>query len=274
MAENDYIKNKNEAEAFKHIIEKRKAEQERQQERSNVPVFLKREDFNSGKIEVYNPQMKKWVPEAMQNDSFLMEDSEAQIIAIQDERIAGSNRFFYDFIPKGYRESIEEAKYVPKVGDFVTRKGDGQVIRITKIYNNFIDGVIYGIRGYILGEIKSVSINDLILYTDTGWIKESIQEAEVNVDQIIKDLESGFGSSDEDKAKTLQLFKGIIFSDDPKAMAYLKKLDQVTTKISKEVSNKKEESSINKFGKDITLSRDRYIEGELIKKGSIIKEIK
>lgn len=65
---------------------------------------------------------------------------------------------------------------------------------------------------------------------------------EANVNDIIKSLESGFGTEDDSQAKTLQLLKGIIFSDDPKAKEYVKKLDAATTKISKEMSGEKTES--------------------------------
>lgn len=59
---------------------------------------------------------------------------------------------------------------------------------------------------------------------------------EEKIDDIIKSLEKGFGDSDADQAKTLQLFKGIVFSKDPKAKEYLSKLDKATTQISKEMS--------------------------------------
>ncbi len=64
--------------------------------------------------------------------------------------------------------------------------------------------------------------------------EKRIQEADIK--KIIKDLEKGFGTSDDDKAKVLQLFKGLIFSKDSLAKEYTKKLDKATTKISKELS--------------------------------------
>ena len=58
-----------------------------------------------------------------------------------------------------------------------------------------------------------------------------------DVKKIIKDLGAGFGDTDESKNKVLQLFKGLMYSDDKQAQAYFKQLDKATTQISKEILN-------------------------------------
>lgn len=70
-------------------------------------------------------------------------------------------------------------------------------------------------------------------------------EEKVNVDSIIKELESGFGETPESKTKVLQLFKGLIFSDEEKAKKYMKALDKATTQISKDMTEKKKESYLD-----------------------------
>lgn len=67
--------------------------------------------------------------------------------------------------------------------------------------------------------------------------------ADNDVKKIILDLESGFGNSDESKNKVLQLFKGLIFSDDELAKKYISELDKSTTAISKKLSGEKQEES-------------------------------
>jgi hypothetical protein len=61
-----------------------------------------------------------------------------------------------------------------------------------------------------------------------------IQEAEADIDGMIKDLGSSFGGDNESQMKAVQLLKGLATSDDPKANAFMKKLDTATTKIAKE----------------------------------------
>jgi hypothetical protein len=61
-----------------------------------------------------------------------------------------------------------------------------------------------------------------------------------DIKKIIKDLQDGFGTSEEGKGKILSLLKGIVFSDDDLAKEYLKKLDKATTDISKEILGDKE----------------------------------
>jgi len=66
-------------------------------------------------------------------------------------------------------------------------------------------------------------------------------EAKVDIKKIIKEIEGGFGTSDNDKIKILQLFKGLIFSNESKAKEFMKKLDTATTQISKEILGSKKE---------------------------------
>jgi len=62
-----------------------------------------------------------------------------------------------------------------------------------------------------------------------------------DIKKIIKDLQDGFGTTEEDKGAVLALFKGLIFSDDKLAKEYMKKLDKATTEISKEMSEDKDD---------------------------------
>lgn len=273
MPEEEYIKGQDLAEAMKKVVNKRKGVIT---ERPNNPVFLTRESFKTGKIEAYNPIKKQWVPEAMKNDSYLISEMEAQMIIKQDEMVNGKD-MFYDLIPYGYRESIEEA--------------------------------------------------------------------DVNVDKLIKDLAGNFSGSNEEQMKAVQLLKGLATSDNPKSNEFMKALDKATTEISNKMSGSTKESIeekekwsadvktkwkapegtftksaseiasivlkghkgdagsaikainfyLNRAGKDISnrgevekamgilqkknesiiiLNRDHYLEGRIIPKGTILKEVK
>ena len=64
----------------------------------------------------------------------------------------------------------------------------------------------------------------------------NIQEAEVDVSKIIKDLGGNFAGSNEEQMKAVQLLKGLALSDDPKANEFMEKLDAATTQISNDLS--------------------------------------
>ena len=68
-------------------------------------------------------------------------------------------------------------------------------------------------------------------------IKESkpINEQEVDIKKIVKDLKGDFGGSNEDQLRGVQLLKGLAISDDPLANDYMKKLNTATTQISNEI---------------------------------------
>lgn len=71
-----------------------------------------------------------------------------------------------------------------------------------------------------------------------------------DIKAIIKDIEGGFGTSDDDRGKILSLFKGLIFSDDPLAKEFMKKLDTATTSIAKGLGKKDESIEVKKDLKD------------------------
>jgi roadblock/LC7 domain-containing protein len=175
----EYRKHEDESQAFKKVLEKRKIS-EFIDERSSNMIFLTREDFRTGKEEIYNPRTKKWVPKAMQNDTYLMDQLQAEIVVKSDEKINGLN-MFYDFIPYGYRESIEEA--------------------------------------------------------------------EVDIIKVIKDLSNSYSDSNESQGKMVQLLRGLAFSDDPKANEFMKALDKATTQISNKMFGSKKESVIKEVKK-------------------------
>ena len=64
----------------------------------------------------------------------------------------------------------------------------------------------------------------------------NIQEAEVDVSKIIKDLGDDLAGSNEDQMRGVQLIKGLALSDDPKANEFMQILDKATSQISKEMS--------------------------------------
>ena len=64
----------------------------------------------------------------------------------------------------------------------------------------------------------------------------NIQEAEVDINKIIKDLSGDFAGSNEDQMRGVQLLKGLALSDDPKANEFMQKLDAATTQISNDLS--------------------------------------
>jgi len=55
---------------------------------------------------------------------------------------------------------------------------------------------------------------------------------EVDVKQVIKDLSKSYGDSEEDKGKLASLIKGVAFSKEPEAEAFMKALDKWTTEYS------------------------------------------
>lgn len=69
-----------------------------------------------------------------------------------------------------------------------------------------------------------------------GDVKESMKIIEVDITKMIKDLAGDFGKDNESQMKGVQLLKGLATSDDPKANAFMKKLDTATTKISNEMT--------------------------------------
>jgi hypothetical protein len=79
-------------------------------------------------------------------------------------------------------------------------------------------------------------------FKDLRNTSKQVLSEEVNIDKIIQDLGKSFDGSNEEQMKGVQLLKGLALSDDPKANAFMKKLDQATTKISKEMNGTQEES--------------------------------
>ena len=65
---------------------------------------------------------------------------------------------------------------------------------------------------------------------------KDIQEAEFDINKVIKDLGDDFSGSNEDQMRGVQLIKGLALSDDPKANEFMEKLDAATSQISKEMS--------------------------------------
>lgn len=49
------------------------------------------------------------------------------------------------------------------------------------------------------------------------------------INKIMKDMKKSFDATDDGKAQTLQLFKGLIFSENEKAKKFVKDLDTFTT---------------------------------------------
>ena len=72
--------------------------------------------------------------------------------------------------------------------------------------------------------------------------EEELNEAEVAVEKIIKDLvDSDLSSTNEEQGKFSEIIKGLAFSNDPKSNAFMKGLDKVVTEYGKEfLSNNKE----------------------------------
>ena len=55
-------------------------------------------------------------------------------------------------------------------------------------------------------------------------------EQGTDVDAVIKELiDTSFGGDNESQMKAVQLLKGLATSDDPKANAFMKKLDKMTS---------------------------------------------
>jgi len=67
-----------------------------------------------------------------------------------------------------------------------------------------------------------------ILETEEGDVVASLSEAENN---IVKDFIDTKWSEDEDKGKAVAMFKGLMFSDDPKVQKFVKALDAATSKM-------------------------------------------
>lgn len=78
-----------------------------------------------------------------------------------------------------------------------------------------------------------------------------------DIDSVIKGMQGNFGGDNASQMKGLQLLKGLATSDDPKANAFMKKLNASMTAISKEVlGGKKTESvGVNEYSKFILESR-------------------
>jgi len=65
---------------------------------------------------------------------------------------------------------------------------------------------------------------------------EKLEEAEVDVNKIIKDLgDLNWSKSNETQGKGVSLMRGLAFSDDPKANEFMKAVDKATTIIAKKV---------------------------------------
>jgi len=108
----------------------------------------------------------------------------------------------------------------------------------------------------LVGKVKDISDSDLekagkeiadyIKKNENAKTeKDSIDEA-VDVTKLIKDLSGNFSGSNEEQMKAVQLLKGLATSDDPKSNKFMKALDTATTKISKDMSEKKESVSKRK----------------------------
>jgi len=95
--------------------------------------------------------------------------------------------------------------------------------------------------------------------------KKNIKEA-VDINKVVKDLQGNFGGSNEEQMAGVQLLKGLATSDEKIANDFMKKLDTVITKISKEVlGGKKEEVS-----ESIILKNDIRIGDQILEKGDRI----
>ncbi|MDA3854932.1 MAG: hypothetical protein PF569_01640 [Candidatus Woesearchaeota archaeon] len=79
--------------------------------------------------------------------------------------------------------------------------------------------------------------------------------------KVIKALEANLGSSNEDQGKLIQIMKGLAFSDAPEANKFMKEVNDFTTKLAKKMGSDKKESILK-------LSKDYFIEGSIIKKGT------
>ena len=90
----------------------------------------------------------------------------------------------------------------------------------------------------------------------------------VDVKKVIKDLQGNFDKDNEAQLKGVELLKGLATSDDPMSNEFMKKLNVVTTEISKEIlgevsENKKLKRIVVPEGKEYDLGSVVLEEGEV-----------
>ena len=177
----------------------------------------------------------------------LLSESEANKLEESTKKVKESDKFLLFKKP-----NIKDFK----VGDEVAYKDiDGEFTKtgkVTKIKNNII------------------TIDNRVDHTpDELRVKESIKKdevknltEEVDVEKIIDDLADNFGADNEKQMAGVQLLKGLATSDDPKANEFMKKLDQATTEISKEMSGEeKVEESVDKIDEALTAYKITFEDG-------------
>ncbi len=77
----------------------------------------------------------------------------------------------------------------------------------------------------------------------------------VDVKKIIKDLgDTNWSTDNEAQMKAVQLLKGLALSDDPLSNEFMKKVDQATTKIAKEVLGEKVNENSNALNRAINFT--------------------
>jgi len=79
---------------------------------------------------------------------------------------------------------------------------------------------------------------------------------------MLNAIEKGFGTTPEDKNKILQLVKGMIFSDDPKAKEFMKKLDKATTDIAQDVKGEKKDTKKDEKKKESFVVKEAFSIGD------------
>jgi hypothetical protein len=76
---------------------------------------------------------------------------------------------------------------------------------------------------------KKMTHNFEEMYSDLKEHQKLVEQG-TDVDAVIKELiDTSFGGDNESQMKAVQLLKGLATSDDPKANAFMKKLDKMTS---------------------------------------------
>jgi hypothetical protein len=76
---------------------------------------------------------------------------------------------------------------------------------------------------------KEMTHNFEEMYSDLKEHQKLVEQG-TDVDAVIKELiDTSFGGDNESQMKAVQLLKGLATSDDPKANAFMKKLDKMTS---------------------------------------------
>ena len=87
-------------------------------------------------------------------------------------------------------------------------------------------------------------------------IIKTIKEEESKSKKIIQDLADAYGDSNESQGKMVSLIKGLAFSDEPEANAFMKALDKWTT----EYANKMKEPNSTEL---MLIAQENLIQGFL-----------